>query len=79
MLALGGDAVVRITGLRNPCSQIDDYQRGLLKQMLGRDDRGEVVRRAGVMGVVVVGGVIRPGDPVTTVLPEGAHLALQPV
>ncbi|MDH2442755.1 MOSC domain-containing protein [Amnibacterium sp. CER49] len=79
LLELGPDAVVRVTGLRNPCSQIDDHQRGLLKQMLGRDDRGEVVRRAGVMGVVVAGGVVRRGDPVATVLPDGAHVALQPV
>jgi MOSC domain-containing protein YiiM len=79
LLELGADAVVRITGLRNPCSQIDDYQRGLLKQMLGRDDRGEVVRRAGVMGVVVRGGVVHRGDPIAAVLPEGSHVALQPV
>ena len=79
VLALGDDAEVRITGLRNPCSQIDDYQRGLLKQMLGRDSRGEVVRRAGVMAVVVRGGVVRAGDPVGVRLPAGERQPLQPV
>ncbi len=79
VLALGDDAEVHVTGLRNPCSQIDDYQRGLLKQMLGRDDRGEVVRRAGVMAVVVRGGVVRPGDPIGVRRPAGEPRPLQPV
>jgi MOSC domain-containing protein YiiM len=79
VLALGDDAEVRITGLRNPCSQIDDYQRGLLKQMLGRDEAGEVVRRAGVMGVVVRGGVVRPGDGIGIRQPAGEPQPLLPV
>ncbi|HEY0375238.1 MAG TPA: hypothetical protein VGC94_10610 [Amnibacterium sp.] len=59
--------------------QIDEYQRGLLKQMLGRDDRGEVVRRAGVMAVVVRGGSVRPGDGVGVREPAGERQPLQPV
>lgn len=79
VLELGDTAAVRLTGLRNPCVQIDDYQRGLLKQMLGRDEAGEIVRRAGVMSVVVRGGVVRQGDGVTAVLPAGDPVDLQPV
>jgi len=79
ILQLGPEATVRLTGLRNPCVQIDDYQRGLLKEMLGRDEAGEVVRRAGVMSIVIRGGVVRPGDEVTAVLPAGAPVALEPV
>jgi MOSC domain-containing protein YiiM len=78
-LHLGDEAVVRLTGLRNPCVQIDDYRRGLLKQMLGRDDRGGVVRRAGVMAVVVRGGDVRSGDVVGVHVPSGERSALQPV
>jgi MOSC domain-containing protein YiiM len=79
VLALGGEAEVRVTGLRNPCSQIDDHQRGLLKEMLGRDERGEVVRRAGVMAVVVRGGAVRPGDAIGVRRPAGEWQPLQPV
>jgi MOSC domain-containing protein YiiM len=78
-LELGDEAVVRLTGLRNPCVQIDDHQRGLLKQMLGRDERGEVVRRAGVMGVVVRGGAVHHGDRVGVREPAGERQPLQPV
>lgn len=69
LLLLGETAEVRVTGLRNPCRQIDDLQPGLLRQLLGRDADGSLVRRAGVMGVVRRGGEVRPGDPVTVVLP----------
>jgi MOSC domain-containing protein YiiM len=79
MLLLGDTAEVRLTGLRNPCRQIDDFQPGLLRQVLGRQADGAVVRRAGVMGVVRRGGEVRPGDPVTVVLPEHPHRPLDPV
>ena len=79
LLRLGGTAEVRVTGLRNPCRQIDDFQPGLLRQVLGRDADGAVLRRAGVMGVVRRGGEVRPGDPVTVVLPEQPHRPLRRV
>lgn len=79
LLALGDDAVIEITGLRNPCHQIDDFQHGLLKQVVGRDADGGVVRKAGVMSVVRAGGVVRPGDSVTVTLPAEPHHALVPV
>jgi hypothetical protein len=78
-LALGEEAVVEVTGLRNPCRQIDRYQPGLLKAVLGRDERGQVVRRAGVMGIVVRGGRVRPGDPIGVELPAGPPRRLVPV
>ncbi|WSU64169.1 MOSC domain-containing protein [Streptomyces sp. NBC_01102] len=79
LLHLGAEAVVEVTGLRNPCLQIDIFQDGLLKQVVGRDETGAVVRKAGIMGVVVVGGVVRPGDPVKADLPAEPHRPLDRV
>jgi MOSC domain-containing protein YiiM len=79
VLRLGDVAEVEITGLRNPCYQIDDFQDGLLELMLDRDADGNVVRKAGVMAVVRTGGEVRPGDAVTVVLPPAPHRALAPV
>ena len=77
VLLPGDTAAVRLTGLRNPCRQIDAFQPGLLQRVLGRGDDGTVVRRAGVMGVVRHGGEVRPGDPVTVVLPAEPHRPLE--
>ena len=79
VLLLGDSAEVRITGLRNPCHQIDRFQDGLLSRVVGRDVDGAVVRRAGVMGVVRRGGQVRQGDPITVVLPDRPHVPLDPV
>ena len=79
VLRLGDEAEVEVTGLRNPCVQIDRYAEGLMAQVLGRDDQGEVVRRAGVMGVVRTSGTVRVGDPLTVVLPAEPHAPLRPV
>ncbi|MEO1089216.1 MAG: MOSC domain-containing protein [Pseudomonadota bacterium] len=70
-LRLGPDAVVEVTGLRNPCKQLNDFQPGLMQACLGVDSTGKVVRKAGVMAVVVAGGIVRPGDPVEVSLPTG--------
>jgi MOSC domain-containing protein YiiM len=78
-LRLGAEAVVEVTGLRNPCSQIEAFEPGLLTRMVGRGDDGAVERRAGVMSVVLVGGVVRAGDEVVVELPAGEPVALQPV
>ncbi|MFD8639202.1 MOSC domain-containing protein [Streptomyces zaomyceticus] len=78
-LHLGAEAVVEVTGLRNPCAQIDTFRHGLLKQVLGRDENGEIVRRAGIMGIVLNGGEVRPGDPIRAELPEGPHRPLEKV
>ncbi|WP_175420768.1 MOSC domain-containing protein [Streptomyces griseus] len=79
LLHLGDEAVVEVTGLRNPCVQIDDFRRGLLKRVVGRDEDGTLVRKAGIMGVVTAGGVVRPGDPVEAELPAGPHRRLERV
>lgn len=78
-LSMGDGAVIELTGLRNPCVQIDRFRPGLLKQVVGTDDDGSVVRKAGVMAVVVTGGVVRPGDRIEVVLPEPPLEALAPV
>ena len=70
---------VVLTGLRNPCPQIEGFRPGLLKEVVHRDPDGTVVRKAGVMSVVLRGGAVRPGDPITVELPPEPHLPLQPV
>ncbi len=78
-LHLGASAVVEVTGLRNPCRQIDDFQHGLLPAVLDRDEQGRVIRKAGVMAVVLTGGDVRVGDAVRAVLPAHPHRPLVPV
>ncbi|PPK92931.1 MOSC domain-containing protein YiiM [Kineococcus xinjiangensis] len=79
VLRLGPEAEVEVTGLRNPCRQIDDFRPGALRAVLDRDAAGRLVRKAGVMAVVRRGGRVAPGDAVVVVLPDGAHEPLQPV
>ncbi|WP_256837682.1 MOSC domain-containing protein [Ornithinimicrobium faecis] len=64
-----GEAVITVTGLRNPCQQINDFQPGLLKHVLRTDDDGTVVRLTGVMGIVSRSGLVRADDGITVVLP----------
>lgn len=78
-LRLGDDAVVEVTGLRNPCVQMDRFQPGLMQATLGRDARGELVRKAGIMAIVLAGGDVRPGDPIRVELPPAPHRPLAPV
>jgi MOSC domain-containing protein YiiM len=78
-LHLGEAAVVEVTGLRNPCAQLDRIQPGLMAATLGRDARGNLVRKAGVMGIVVAGGEVRFGDPIRVELPPEPHRSLTPV
>lgn len=78
-LHLGGGAVVEVTGLRNPCRQLDGIQPGLMAATLARDEAGNLVRKAGVMAVVLVGGEVRPGDPIRVELPATPHRPLAPV
>jgi MOSC domain-containing protein YiiM len=78
-LQLGDFAVVEITGLRNPCRQLDGIHDGLMAATLGRTSNGDLVRRAGVMSIVVTGGTVRAGDPITIELPPPPHAPLQPV
>jgi MOSC domain-containing protein YiiM len=79
LLRLGPAAVIEVTGLRNPCTQLDAFQDGLMAAVLERAPDGSVIRRAGVMAVVLTGGEVRPGDPIEVTLPEEPHSPLAPV
>lgn len=78
-LHLGDSAVVEVTGLRNPCVQLDRFQAGLTAACLDRDEDGELVRKAGIMAIVVAGGEVRPGDEIRVEPPPGPHRPLVPV
>jgi MOSC domain-containing protein YiiM len=78
-LHIGASAVVEVTGLRDPCSQMDRFQPGLMKAVLSRDAQGRLVRKAGVMGIVVAGGEVKPGDPILLAPPVGVSRPLVPV
>ncbi len=71
--------VVEITGLRNPCIQIDQFQKGLMAATLDKDADGNLIRKAGVMSVVLADGDVRPGDAIRIELPEAPHQPLKPV
>jgi hypothetical protein len=78
-LRLGAQAVVEVTGVRNPCVQLDHFQQGLMAAVLDRDDEGNLVRKAGVMAIVVTSGEVRPGDPIAVELPSPPHSRLERV
>jgi MOSC domain-containing protein YiiM len=78
-LHLGASAVVEVTGLRNPCSQIDTFQEGLMAATLDRDECGNLVRKAGIMSIVVSNGDVWPGDVIRIETPGEPHQPLQPV
>ncbi len=78
-LHIGESAVVEITGLRNPCSQLDRFQEGLMSAVLDRDEDGGLIRKAGVMAVVIDGGDVATGDAIRIEIPTGPLLPLEPV
>lgn len=78
-LRLGADALIEVTGLRNPCKQLDGIQNGLMNATLDRDAAGQLVRKAGIMAIVLESGDVRPGDVVGVTLPALPHRPLQPV
>jgi MOSC domain-containing protein YiiM len=78
-LRLGDAAVVEVTGLRNPCAQLDGIRPGLMKATLDRDDDGNVVMKSGIMGIVLAGGEVRPGDPIGVELPPQPRVAMKKV
>ena len=79
VLAIGDWVRLEVTGLRNPCAQIDTFRRGLLAAVLDKRADGTVVRKAGIMTVVRVGGVVRAGDGIAVELPEPPFLPLERV
>ena len=78
-LFLGPTAVIEVTGLRNPCTQLDAFQPGLMAATLDRDAMGGLIRKAGVMAIVLIGGIVRPGDAIRIAPASGPHLPLEPV
>jgi MOSC domain-containing protein YiiM len=78
-LQLGASAVVEITGLRNPCIQLDHFQDGLMAATLDRGADGSQIRKAGVMCIVIAEGDVRPGDAISVEMPAEPHRRLQPV
>jgi MOSC domain-containing protein YiiM len=78
-LHIGAEAIVEITGLRNPCAQIDNFRKGLLAAVLSKNPDGSLIRKSGIMGIVIAGGLVIPGDPIRVVLPAGPHRRLEMV
>jgi MOSC domain-containing protein YiiM len=78
-LHLGDSAVVEVTGLRNPCNQLNGYQDGLMSAVLERDQEGHLIRKAGIMGIVLADGEVKPGDFIRVELPQEPHKRLEPV
>ncbi len=78
-LHLGSEAVVQLTGLRTPCVQMDTFKPGLKQACIGRDAKGRVERRAGVMAIAIAGGIVRAGDSIRVALPEQPWVKLGPV
>jgi MOSC domain-containing protein YiiM len=78
-LYLGGDAVVEVTGLRNPCAQIEAFQSGLLNAVLDQAPDGSLIRKSGIMGIVLSGGIVRAGDAIRIELPPEPHQPLERV
>jgi hypothetical protein len=79
LLHIGPSAVVKVTGLRNPCKQLDAYQQGLMQAVLEHRPSGELIRKCGVMGIVFSGGEVKSGDQIALVLPDEPHYKLERV
>lgn len=78
-LWIGESAIVEVTGLRNPCHQLNGIQEGLLQAVLGRDEHNNLIRKAGIMGIVLQEGIVKPGDIIRIQLPLPPHLPLERV
>ncbi len=78
-LHIGENVVLEVTGLRNPCHQLNGLQEGLLNAVIDRDENGNLIRKAGIMSIVLKGGEIHSGDPIEVKLPEPPYIALDRV
>jgi len=76
---IGDTVIIQVTGLRNPCAQIEGFQTGLLNAVLDRDKQGKLIRKAGIMAIVVNDGLVKPMDPIVVELPPEPHHHLEPV
>ncbi|MEL6864052.1 MAG: MOSC domain-containing protein [Bacteroidota bacterium] len=78
-MRLGEKALIEVTGLRNPCAQLDGLQNGLMKAVLDRDEKGRLIRKAGIMAIVLESGPVKAGDPIQISYPPPPHEALDRV
>ena len=76
-LHIGEQAIIKLTALRNPCAQVENFQKGMLKEVISKDNQGSIIRKAGVMAVVLTGGIVKPGDVINLELPEAPHEKLE--
>jgi MOSC domain-containing protein YiiM len=79
LLKMGNDVVLKVTGLRNPCVQLDSYQKGLTQAVLSKDSEGNLILKAGIMAVVVNGGTVKLNDLINLELPNSPHEKLKRV
>ena len=79
VLSIGETARIKLTGLRNPCKQLDSIKKGLMKAVLDKDEEGNLIRKSGVMGIVLEGGEVNVGDQISVTLPTQPHQALEKV
>jgi MOSC domain-containing protein YiiM len=79
LLYLGNRAIIKVTGLRNPCAQLDRFQSGLMAAVLDRDEQGNLIRKAGIMGIVITGGKVKPRDTIALEFPPKPHKSLDRV
>ncbi|MEH7237672.1 MOSC domain-containing protein [Bacillus sp. JJ1562] len=79
ILFIGESAIIKVTGLRNPCAQIEHFKPGLLKQVLDKDSDGNLIRKAGIMGVILQSGEVKPGDTIRVELPNKPYKKLERV
>ena len=79
LLKIGPSADLKVTGLRNPCTQLDDYQTGLMSALIDKDSQGNLIRKAGIMAIVVTGGKVKPHDAIEVMLPAMPYQKLERV
>ena len=79
VLKIGETVELEVTGLRNPCKQIDDFQAGLLSAVLLKGEKGEIIRKSGIMTVVRAGGKVKAGDSIQAIYPQKLYLPLERV
>ena len=79
ILSIGLSAKIKVTGLRNPCNQLNGIEKGLMSAVLDKDEQGNLIRKAGIMATVLKGGIITPGDKIQIEFPDEPHLKLKPV
>jgi len=79
LLHIGKNVIIQVTGLRNPCKQLDDYQKGLLAAVLERSPEGQLIRKSGIMAIVLTGGQVQAGDSIRVEMPTKPYLPLERV